>query len=565
MTRRRAEPDADPGRPPDPGPAGRPADRAPRVEMHRIVKRFGNGVLANDSAELLLAPGRIHALVGENGAGKSTLMSILYGLLQPDAGEIRIDGRVVRFRSPVDAVAAGMGMVHQAFRLFGSMTVAENVVYRAETRGTAGLLDRAAAVRAVAELSERHGLRVPPTARVRDLSVGVLQRVEILKALHREARVLILDEPTAVLTPQETRLLFDVLRGLRASGRTVVIVTHKLGEVLELSDEVTVLRDGRTVAQLVTEQTSGPELARHMTGRAVDLEGRWVPGTPAAPVLRVDGLTVADVADRPLVDGVSLEVRAGEIVGIAGVAGNGQVELLEAIAGLRPARSGTVRIGDTSLDGLSAGRRRRAGIAYIPEDRAATGSAVTATVAENLAMGFHRQPPLRRGWLLDRVALLRHAQRIVAALDIKVSSPSVPAGTLSGGNLQKLVVGRELAHGAPVLLVDQPTRGVDIGAIENIHGRLRAYRDEGHAVLMATAELSELFALADRVLVMFGGRVVADLPREQATEENVGLAMAGVSAGVTAGGPAEGPAEGTAKGTAGVAHAPRSTGGEVRP
>ncbi|MFD2092122.1 ABC transporter ATP-binding protein [Blastococcus deserti] len=501
--------------------------------MTGIVKRFGD-VVANDSADLELAAGEIHALVGENGAGKSTLMSVLYGLIAPDSGEIRVEGRPVTFRSPVDAVAAGMGMVHQAFRLFPSMTVAENVVYRAETRGTAGLLDRRAAVRAVQELSERYGLRVDPRARVRNLSVGVLQRVEILKALHREAQVLILDEPTAVLTPQETRLLFDVLRGLREAGRTVVIVTHKLGEVLELSDKVTVLRDGRTVARLVTAETDGAEIARHMTGRAVDLEGHYVAGAPGRPALHVEGLTVGPPTGRPVVDGVSLSVRAGEIVGIAGVAGNGQVELLEAIAGLRAARSGSVRIGDHRLDGLSAGRRREAGVAYVPEDRAATGSAVAASVTDNLAIGFHRRPPLRRGWRLDGGAMRSHARQIIEHFDIKVSSPSVPAGTLSGGNLQKLVVGREMAHDAPVLLVDQPTRGVDIGAIENIHARLRGYRDAGHAVLLASAELGELMALADRLLVMFGGRVVADLARGEATEENVGLAMAGLAATATA-------------------------------
>src|SRR5829696_4133352 len=468
------------------GPAGEPAG-PPRVEMTGIVKRFGD-VVANDAADLALAAGEIHALVGENGAGKSTLMSVLYGLLAPDAGEIRVDGRPVAFRSPVEAVEAGMGMVHQAFRLFPSMTVAENVVYRAETRGTAGLLDRRAAVRAVQHLSERYGLKVDPRARVRTLSVGVLQRVEILKALHREAQVLILDEPTAVLTPQETRLLFDVLRGLRDAGRTVVIVTHKLGEVLELSDNVTVLRDGRTVARLVTGETTGAEIARHMTGRAVDLDGRYVPGAPAEAMLRVDGLTVGPPTGRPVVDDVSLSVRSGEIVGIA----------------------------------------------YIPEDRAATGSAVAASVADNLAVGFHRRSPLRRGWRLDRRAVRTHARQIIEHFDIKVSSPAVPAGTLSGGNLQKLVVGREMAHDAPVLLVDQPTRGVDIGAIENIHARLRAYRDAGHAVLLASAELSELMALSDRLLVMFGGRVVAEFARSEATEENVGLAMAGIPATASA-------------------------------
>ncbi|MHA6630842.1 ABC transporter ATP-binding protein [Pseudonocardia sichuanensis] len=525
MTRQACEGNAAPG-----GDPGRPGDE-PEVEMVGIVKRFPNGVLANDHAELRLAPGEIHALVGENGAGKSTLMSVLYGLIAPDAGEVRVRGVPTRFRSPIDASAAGMGMVHQAFRLFPSMTVAENVVYRAEPQRLRGVLDRAAAHREVADLATRHGLQVDPRARVASLSVGVRQRVEILKALYREARVLILDEPTAVLTPQETALLFDVLRNLRASGRTAVIVTHKLGEVLEISDSVTVLRDGRTVARLTTADTDAHEIARHMTGRSVDLDGRWVPGRPAGPVLEVDRLTVPGTAGRPAVDDVTLQVRSGEIVGIAGVAGNGQVELLEAIAGLRGAERGSVRVDGTSLDPLSAGQRRRAGIAYIPEDRAATGSAVDAPVGDNLSMGFHRQPPLRRGWTLDRKAARQHAERIVGALGIKVRSAAVPAATLSGGNLQKLIVGREMAHDAPVLLVDQPTRGVDIGAIENIHARLRAYRDAGHAVLLTSAELSELFALADRLAVMFEGRVVAVLPRETATEEEVGLAMSGIAPG----------------------------------
>jgi general nucleoside transport system ATP-binding protein len=502
---------------------------APEVEMVGITKRFPNGVLANDRAELRLRSGEIHALVGENGAGKSTLMSVLYGLVSPDAGEVRVRGVATRFRSPIDASAAGMGMVHQAFRLFPSMTVAENVVYRAEPRRLPGVLDRAAAVREVADLASRHGLQVDPGARVASLSVGVRQRVEILKALYRDARVLILDEPTAVLTPQEAGLLFEVLRTLRASGRTAVIVTHKLGEVLEISDSVTVLRDGRTVARLTTADTDAHEIARHMTGRSVDVDGRWVPGHPAAPVLEVDRLTVPGPSGRPVVDDVSLQVRSGEIVGIAGVAGNGQVELLEAIAGLRGTGHGSVRVDGTSLDPLTAGQRRQAGIAYIPEDRSATGSAADAPVADNLGMGFHRRPPLRRGWRLDRAALRRHADEIVDALDIKVRSAAVPALTLSGGNLQKLIVGREMAHDAPVLLVDQPTRGVDIGAIENIHARLRAYRDAGHAVLLTSAELSELFALADRLVVMFEGRVVAVLPRDTATEDEVGLAMSGIA------------------------------------
>ena len=405
MTRPKAEPG---------GPAGEPAG-PPRVAMAGIVKRFGD-VVANDAADLELAAGEIHALVGENGAGKSTLMSVLYGLVAPDGGEIRVDGRPVRFRSPVDAVAAGMGMVHQAFRLFPSMTVAENVVYRAETRGTAGLLDRKAAVRAVQDLSERYGLR---STRARGCAPSRSASCSGSRSSRRCTATPRCSSSTSrprCSRPQETRLLFDVLRGLRDAGRTVVIVTHKLGEVLELSDNVTVLRDGRTVARLVTAETD-----RRRDRPPHDRPGR----RPRRPLRRRDAGRAGAAGrgphrgppnGRPVVDDVSLSVRSGEIVGIAGVAGNGQVELLEAIAGLRPARAGSVRVGGTALDGLSAGRCREAGIAYIPEDRAATGSAVAASVADNLAVGFHRRRPLRRGWRLDRSAVRRPRPRDHRAL-----------------------------------------------------------------------------------------------------------------------------------------------------
>ncbi|WP_405654948.1 ABC transporter ATP-binding protein [Streptomyces sp. RK9] len=498
-------------RPPEPVPA---TEAPPAVELRGITKAFP-GTLANDRVDLTVARGEIHALMGENGAGKSTLMSVLYGLLRPDAGRILLDGREVAFADPSQAIAAGLGMVHQSFRLFPSFTVAENVVFAAEPRRF-GLVDRAAAVREVGALAERHGLAVDPAARVGDLPVGVRQRVEILKLLHRGARTLILDEPTAVLTPAEADALFAVLRSLAAEGRTVLLVTHKLREVMEGSDTVTVLRDGRVAAQLRTADTSADALAEAMTGRAVVLDRVHPAGAPGGAVLAVSGLRTDAVRD------VSLTVRAGEIVGIAGVAGNGQSELVEALAGLRPVTGGRVTLAGLDVTHASAARRRAAGLAYVPEDRAAVGTAPAASVAENLAMGHHRgHRLLRPSWLRA------HARELVERFSIKVASARHPAGSLSGGNLQKLVIGRELAHEAPLLIAEQPTRGVDIGAIQTIHQELIAHRDAGHAVLLVSAELSEIRGLSDRVLVMYEGRVAAEFTRAEADERVLGLAMAG--------------------------------------
>ncbi|WP_084697208.1 ABC transporter ATP-binding protein [Glaciibacter superstes] len=512
--------------------AGRPQSAAPgatTVEMRGISKWYSNGVMANDHVDLVLNPGEIHALVGENGAGKSTLMSILCGLEEPTDGEIRLDGQTVSFSSPVSASEAGIGMVHQEFKLFPSLTVAENVAFRAEPTRLGMFLSRREARERVRELADRYRLGVDPNAKVGQLSVGMLQRVEILKALHRDAQVLILDEPTAVLTPQEVDDLFAVLRELRDAGRTIVVVTHKLREVMAFSDRITVLRDGRSIATLTTSETNPAEVAHHMTGRDVDLDGRYNAGSPAGVALRVDGLFVQNELGVMVVSDANFSVRHGEIVGIAGVAGSGQTELIESIAGLGGHSSGVVELDGTDIHQLSAAERRRKGIAYIPEDRRGVGSAVTASVSDNLAMGFHRRAPLRKGWRLDRAAMKRHSADIIEAFGIRVSHAKVEAGTLSGGNLQKVIVGREMSHDSAVLLVDQPTRGVDIGAIENIHGRLRAYRDRGHAIVLTSAELSELFALADRILVMYGGRVVAEYPRADATEAKIGLAMAGIT------------------------------------
>jgi len=495
------------------------------LETRGIVKRYG-ALLANDRIDLAVRGGEIHGVMGENGAGKSTLMGILYGLLQPDEGEILLDGDKVRLRSALDAIAAGMGMVHQAFKLFNALTVWENVVYGTEpARGP--FIDRPLARRRIRALAERHGLAVDPDAVVGDLSVGVRQRVEILKALYRNIRILILDEPTAVLTPQERDGLFAVMRGLIGDGRTILFVTHKLHEAMAITDRLTILRDGRVAARLQTKETSPREIARAMTGRNVMVEAAKAPRPPGEPLLQVDGLLVRSAGRKPLVAGVSFAVRAGEIVGIAGVAGNGQAELVEALAGLRLPDRGRVVVNGREVTAAGVERHRAAGLAYIPEDRAATGAALAASAADNLAMGFHRRPPLARGHLLRAAAVRMHARELIARFAIRIAGEGVPVGTLSGGNLQRIVVARELTHGAGVLIAEQPTRGLDVGAMEFVHGRLLAERDQGRAVLLVSAELGEILALSDRILVMYEGSILADLPAAEATEERLGLLMAG--------------------------------------
>jgi ABC-type uncharacterized transport system ATPase subunit len=489
-----------------------------------IVKRYG-ALIANDRIDLNAARGEVHAIMGENGAGKSTLMSILYGLQAPDEGRIVLRGAEVRFRSALDAIALGMGMVHQAFRLFNSLSVWENVVYGREPRRL-GFIDRSAAIADVGALGRRFRLEVDPAAVVGRLSVGVRQRVEILKALYREAKILILDEPTAVLTPQERDGLFTVIRNLTSDGRTVLFVTHKLNEVMAISDRVTVLRDGRVAARMVTAETSPREIVRAMTGRAVNLTITKGPPRLGGAVLGVEGLTVGD-RRKPVVDNASLTVRAGEIVGVAGVAGNGQTELIEALTGLRTPDEGRVKIAGQDVTLLSVAQHRRAGLAYIPEDRASTGAALKASAADNLAMGFHRAPPLAHGPLIDDRAVAARARRLIERFGIKIGSERQPVGSLSGGNLQKVVVARELAHEAPLLIAEQPTRGLDIGAIEFIHSLLIAERDRGRATLLVSAELAEVMALSDRILVMFEGRILADIEAEEADEETLGLIMAG--------------------------------------
>jgi simple sugar transport system ATP-binding protein len=497
----------------------------PEIEARGIVKRYG-GLIANDHIDLEAERGEIHGVMGENGAGKTTLMSILFGLQQPDAGEVRLRGAPVRLRSPLDAMAAGMGMVHQSFKLFASLTVWENIVYGAEPK-RGPFIGRRAARAAVADLAERHRLAIDPDAQVARLSVGVRQRVEILKALYRDARVLILDEPTAVLTPMERDALFAVLRRLAGDGRTVMFVTHKLNEAAAITDRVTILRDGRAVATLRTADTNPREIARAMTGRNLSLDVEKGPARIGSPRLVVADLTVAGPGRRPAVDHVSFAVRGGEIVGIAGVAGNGQSELIEALVGLRRPDGGRVELCGSEVTYASVAAHRAAGVAYVPEDRTAVGTALNASAADNLAMGFHREPPLARGALINLEALSERARTLIRRFAIRIPNEQANVGTLSGGNLQKVVAARELSHEAPVLIAEQPTRGLDIGAMQRIHEQLVAERDKGRAVLLVSAELSEILALSDRVLVMYEGRILADLRQAEADEETVGLLMAG--------------------------------------
>lgn len=494
------------------------------LEMIDIVKRFP-GVLANDHVNLSVEQGEIHAVMGENGAGKSTLMAILYGLQAPDEGYIRLGGKTEIFRSPIDAIDHGIGMVHQSFKLFESLTVWENIVYQREPRR--GLfIDAGAARRQVVELAERYGLPIDPTARVGSLPVGVRQRLEILKALYRQARVLILDEPTAVLTPGEAASLFQVIRALAANGCTVLLVTHKLNEVMAVTDRITVLRDGKVTDRLVTAETNPTEIVRAMTGRNVLLQVRKETRAAGDVRLETRNLVVAG-RDRRAVDDVSLTVRGGEILGIAGVAGNGQSELVEAIMGLGPTDGGAILVNGKDVAALPIAARRKAGMAYVAEDRHRTASAGSASAMDNLALGFHRRPPLANKGLLNLREMRNWARTLIKKFDVRIASEATPVGTLSGGNLQKIVIARELAHDAPVLIAEQPTRGVDVGAIEFIHAELVAERDRGHAILLVSAELSEILALADRIVVMYEGRIVATLPRAEADEATLGLYMAG--------------------------------------
>ncbi len=504
--------------------------KPPVIELAGIVKTFG-ALRANDGVSLSIEAGSIHALVGENGAGKTTLMKILYGLYQPDAGTIRIAGEAVRLRSPADALARGLGMVHQHFMLVRPLTVAENITLGKETT-TGPFLDTARAAAAVRALSDRYGLAVDPAARVETLSVGQEQRVEILKALYHGANLLILDEPTAVLTPQETEELFAVLRELKAAGTTIVLITHKLREVLDLSDRVTVMRGGKTVGTRETAATSIPELAELMVGRPVLLTLEKKPATPGAAVLALDALAANDDRGLPAVRDLSLTVRSGEIVGVAGVEGNGQAELVEAVLGLRRIATGEARLGGVRLNGLTPRAIAALGVAHVPADRLKRGLVLDFPLADDLVFGRHHEPAFRKGPLVDRAGVRAFAAARLAEFDVRPPDPTARAGNLSGGNQQKLVVAREFTRDAQLLIAAHPTRGVDLGAIEFIHREIVRQRDAGRAVLVVSSELSELLALSDRIVVLYEGRIVHETSAAATDERTLGEYMTGRAASV---------------------------------
>ncbi len=498
---------------------------APSVEMRGVTKRFARA-LANDRVDFTAGAGEVHALVGENGAGKSTLMRILYGSMAPDAGEIRVLGHRGRFRNPSAAIAAGVGMVHQHFMLIGPMTVAENILLGEEPTRF-GLLTPAAALEEIRTLSTGHYLDVDPTARIADLGVGEQQRVEILKVLFRGARVVILDEPTAVLAPQECSGLFRILRGLRDRGATVILITHRLEEVREVADRVTVMRGGRVIATHAVGDITARELAREMVGREVATIAPRDESPAGNEVLRLDEVCSLNDRGLPALDHVSLQLRAGQIVGVAGVEGNGQRELAEIAAGLRSITSGTVRVAGRDMGGA---RRRDfidRGVSFIPEDRLDRGLVGDFTLADNLALGRHRRPPFRRGAALDPKAIADAARRLIASHDIRPPAPFAPARSFSGGNQQKAIVARELGDSPRLLIAAHPTRGVDVGAIEFIHERLLDARDRGSAVLLISAELPELLALSDRIVVLYRGRIVTEFKRGEASAELLGEWMLG--------------------------------------
>jgi ABC-type uncharacterized transport system ATPase subunit len=494
------------------------------LEMRGITKTFGP-VRANDDISIKLHRGEILGLLGENGAGKSTLMKILYGLYKPDAGSIFIDGEEVEIHDPKDAVERGIGMVHQHFTLIPPLTVAENIVLGAEPRKGA-TLDVEGAVKATEELSERYGLKVDPRARVADLSMGVQQRVEILKTLYREARILVLDEPTAVLTPQETEDLFAVLKEFVADGLSIILITHKLGELLGVSDHITIIRDGHVVDTVKTSETSEAELARLMVGRDVSLQAEKDAPKIGEARLAAEGLVIRSNTGTIAVDGVDLEVRAGEILGVAGVDGNGQMELAEALAGMRPVESGHVHLDGEDVTTLGADDRQERGLAYIPEDRETKGLVQDFHLYENNALKTYDEPPFSKwGWIFPKIMRRRAAENL-RAYDVRPPDPEARAGSLSGGNQQKAIIARELSGNPGVIIASQPTRGVDVGAIEFIHGQLLKQRSEGKAILLISLELEEVRSLSDRIVVLYAGRIVGEVSPE-ATDEDLGLLMAG--------------------------------------
>jgi general nucleoside transport system ATP-binding protein len=497
---------------------------APLLELTGITKRFP-GVVANDGVDFDLRNGEVHALLGENGAGKSTLMNILYGLYHPDEGEFRLNGKPLRIHSPREAIDSGIGMVHQHFMLIPVMTVAENIVLAAEpTKGP--FLDERKAEARVRELSERFGLAVRPGARVESISVGMQQRVEILKALYRGAEILILDEPTAVLTPQESSELFEIINSLKSEGKSIIFISHKLNEVLEIADRITVLRRGKTIDTVPREGATEEGLARLMVGRDVILRVDKGAADPGDPLLTVQDLRVNDERGLECVRGLSFEVRAREIVGIAGVDGNGQSELIDAITGLRRPEGGRIVVAGEDITRESPRDALDAGVGHIPEDRQVRGLVLDFSLAENIALHDYREEPdSKYGWLFPK-RLIARARALLKEFDVRGGGPATRAGALSGGNQQKVIVAREVSRDPRVLVAAQPTRGLDVGAIEFVHRRLVEERNEGRAILLVSFELDEILSLSDRILVLYEGQIVAEYSPD-VSEEEIGFAMVG--------------------------------------
>jgi ABC-type uncharacterized transport system ATPase subunit len=502
------------------------ADNNIVLEAKGITKHFP-GVLANDQVDFDLHKGEIHALLGENGAGKTTLMNILYGLYLPDSGQILVEGKAAEVKSPKDSIMLGIGMVHQHFMLIPVFTVAENIMLGDETVRYGMVLDQKAVAKRVRDLSQQYGLEIDPEALVGELPVGVQQRVEIVKALYRNAKILILDEPTAVLTPQEADELFVIMRGLTQRGVSIIFITHKLKEVLAVADRISVMRDGKVVGTAKPKETNEAKLASMMVGREVILTVDKGPANPGDEILKVDGLKVRDIRDLEVVRDVSFHVRAGEVLGIAGVQGNGQTELVEALTGLRPMVGGRMSFSGKDMTGKSPRLITETGVAHIPEDRQRHGLVLAYTVADNMVLNTYYQPPFGVHTMLQPAAIDTTARQLIQDYDVRTPSPYVPVGKLSGGNQQKVIVARELSHPVKLVIANQPTRGLDVGSIEYIHKQIIIMRDRGVAVLLVSAELDEIMALSDRIAVMYRGQIVATVDAAKVTREQLGLWMAG--------------------------------------
>lgn len=502
------------------------------VELRGITKRFGS-VVANDNVNLTIRGGEVLGLLGENGAGKSTMMNMLSGLYTPDEGEILIDGKKVEFDGPGDGIEAGIGMVHQHFMLVPVFTVAENVVLGVEPTGKLGYLDMRRARRQVEEINEKYGLHVPPDELIEELPVGIQQRVEILKVLFRSADVLILDEPTAVLTPQEVREFFAIVNTLKEAGKAIVFITHKLHEILEISDRVSVLRQGRITGEGDPKTLTEADLAEMMVGRPVSFTVEKKPVEAGRTMLEMEKVSMLDETDEKVLDNVSMTVRSGEVVGVAGVQGNGQTELVEAISGLERIASGKITFDGNDISHATVRERHKMGMAHIPEDRHKSGMVDSFTVAENMVLNNYYAPEYSKGWAIDWQKVAETSARFCVDFDVRTPSVYLPGGSLSGGNQQKMVVARELERETKLVIASQPTRGVDVGSIEYIHERLIASRDEGDGVLIVSSELDEIMGLSDRIYVMYDGRIVAEFDNTggKADRNAVGLAMAGAHEG----------------------------------